>query len=120
MYADYDYYRNTYHGKLTEEEYTPLAEFAGAYIDSKTDFLFEKEGMPSEETSLGRRLKTCACALADEKHSIKTGAALSKTSEKVGNFSVTYAAAYAKSDDERLNEVFELYLPDVVKAVRWI
>lgn len=40
MYADYEYYRNTYRGKLTEEEYAPLSEFAAAYIDSKTDYLF--------------------------------------------------------------------------------
>lgn len=73
MYADYEYYRNVYRGKLSEAEYTPHAEFAEAYINAKTDFLFEREGLPQEGSSLERRLKHCACALADERHGIVSG-----------------------------------------------
>lgn len=42
MYADYSYYSKVYHGKISENDYTPYAEKAGAYIDNRTDFLFEK------------------------------------------------------------------------------
>lgn len=120
MYADYEYYRNVYRGKLTEDEYTPLAEFAEAYINAKTDYLFEKEGLPAEGSSLDRRLKTCACALADERHGIVSGRGRAKTSETVGNYSVSYSAGEIKSDDRRLYDVLELYLSDVMGAVKWV
>ncbi|MCM1578090.1 MAG: hypothetical protein NC078_04745 [Ruminococcus sp.] len=120
MYADYEYYRKNYRGKLTEDEYTPLAEFAEAYINSQTDFLFEREGLPAESSSLFKRLKICVCALADEKHSIANGEGRAKTSETVGSYSVSYSTAEAKSDNRRLYDVLELYLPDVIKAVKWV
>ena len=120
MYADYNYYSKVYHGKMSEEEYTPYAEKAGAYIDSGTDYLFEKNGIPTPGTSLERRLKNCACALADEMYCTDTGAAHIKTSEKVGDYSVSYASGEVKSADERLSDIMELYLSDVIRTVRWI
>lgn len=120
MYADYEYYRKIYRGKLTEENYTPLAEFAEAYINAKTDYLFEREGLPAEGSSLDRRLKICACALADERHGAVSGECRVKTSEKVGNHSVSYASGNVKSDDRRLYDVLELYLSDVMGAVKWV
>lgn len=120
MYADYKYYRDVYRGKLTEDEYTPLAEFAEAYINAKTDFLFEREGLPGKGSSLERRLKTCACALADERHSIVSGESRVKTSETVGSWSASYQAGNVKSDDDRLYDIAELYLSDVIKAVKWV
>lgn len=120
MYADYEYYRKTYRGKLTEDEYTPLAEFAEAYINAKTDYLFEREGLPEEGSSLWRRLKTCACVLADERHSIVSGNNKVKIQETVGSHSVSYSAGEVKSDDRRLYDILELYLSDVIKAVKWV
>lgn len=120
MYADYSYYRSSYHGTLSEEEYTPLAERAGAYIDSVTDFVFQKIGLPAHDSSLYDRLKKCSCALADEFYSISGGKGTVKTSETVGSYSVSYASGAVKSSDERLYGILELYLSDVVKAVKWI
>lgn len=120
MYSDYEFYSTVYHGKLTETEYTPCAEKAGAYINARTDFIFEKNGLPDPDTSLARRLKVCSCELTDEMHRVSTAADTLKTSEKVGNYSVTYAAASSKSSDERLNDVIMMYLPDAVKAVKWL
>lgn len=120
MYADYEYYRNVYRGKLTEAEYSPLAEFAEAYIDSKTDHLFKNEGLPQSGSSLDKRLKTCACALADEKHITLSGGYRVKTSESVGNHSVSYSAGEVKTEDRRLWDILDLYLPDVVRAVKWV
>lgn len=120
MYADYDFYACVYHGKISEEDYTHYAEKAGAYIDKKTDFLFEKNGLPVGGSSLERRLRTCACALADELYRTETGTAYFKTSEKVGDYAVTYAAEKVSSADERLDSIMELYIPDVTKAVKWL
>ena len=45
MYADYEYYSSVYHGStVNENDYTPYAEKAGAYINNKTDFIFEQSG----------------------------------------------------------------------------
>lgn len=121
MYADYEYYSSVYHGNsISEEKYAPYAEKAGAYIDKQTDFLFERNGLPTSGSSLERRLRTCTCALADELYRTDTGAAYVKTSEKVGEHSVSYAAENVKSSDERIDDIMELYLPDVIKAVGWI
>lgn len=121
MYADYEYYSSVYHGStVSEENYTPYAEKAGAYIDKRTDFLFEKNGMPAVGSSLERRLMTCACALADEFFRTDTGAAYVKTSEKVGEHSISYASGNVQTADERLFDIIELYLPDAVKAVKWL
>ena len=121
MYADYEYYSSVYHGStVSENDYTPYAEKAGAYINNRTDFIFEESGMPTEGSSLERRLMTCSCALADEFFRTDTGAAYVKTSEKVGEHSVSYASGNVRTADERLFDIIELYLPDVIKAVRWI
>lgn len=120
MYADYKYYRDVYRGKLSEDEYTPLAEFAEAYINARTDHLFEREGLPKEGSSLERRLKTCACVLADERHCIVSGESRVKTSETVGSWSASYQTGNVKSDDERLYDIIELYLSDIIKAVKWV
>lgn len=120
MYADYSYYKDVYRGKLTEENYTPFAEFAAAYIDSKTDRLFEKEGLPQAGSSLDKRLKTCACALADERHNTAFGENRVKVSETVGSHSVSYSAEKVRTEDERLFDILDLYLSDIVKAVKWV
>lgn len=121
MYADYEYYSSVYHGStVSEKNYTPYAEKAGAYINNKTDFIFEKNGMPPKDSPLERRLMTCSCALADEFFRTDTGAAYVKTSEKVGEHSVSYASGNVKTVDERLYDIIELYLPDVIKAVKWV
>lgn len=120
MYADYKFYSEVYHGNLTPYEYAPLAEKAGAYINAKTDFIFEEYGHPAEGSSLERRLMTCACVLADELNRIDTGSDRVKTSETVGDLSVSYSAEKVRSRDERLWDILQCYIPDVAKAVRWI
>lgn len=119
MYADYDYYVRVFHGKLKEDDYAPLAEKAEAYIDSKTDFVLKDRGMPAEGSSLEIRLKKCACAIADEMNKIETGADKVKTAESVGDLKVTYASAKVKSSDQKLLSLINMFIPDLVKAVRW-
>lgn len=119
MYADYDYYVRAFHGKLKEDDYAPLAEKAEAYIDSKTDFILKDNGMPAEGSSLDTRLKKCACCIADEMHRIETGTNRVKTGESVGDLKVTYASANEKSSDQKLLSLINMFIPDLVKAVRW-
>lgn len=83
MYADYDYYRTLYGGKLSDEEYTFAAARASEYLASVT------HDRITEDILTGRAVKMCCCAMADliQKQEQRDG----KTAEKVGDYSVSYA-----------------------------
>lgn len=87
MYADYDYYRTLYVGKLSEEEYTFAAARASEYLASVTNDRITEEILEDETT--GRAVKMCCCAMADLIHQQKQHDG--KTAEKVGDYSVSYA-----------------------------
>ena len=118
MFSDWTFYHDEYKGSLTEEEYAPLARFADAYINAATCYAFA-EMPPPAGSSLQTRLKLCACALADEKNTTDNGSGV-RTSETVGNHSVSYAVGTVRSSSERYAEVLSLYLSDVVRTVEWV
>lgn len=114
-YADYKFYREVYRGTLSEADYLRLSERASDYIDSRTDYILKKAVIPDE---LSERVKKACCALADTIRGNERGGV--KTSEKVGNYSVSYAAGTQRSDTQKLDDTIQLYLADLVKAVKWI
>lgn len=120
MYADYSYYSKVYHGKLSEMIIRPTLKKRGRILITGRISCSRKMVCLLRGSSLARRLMTCSCAIADEYYRTETGAAYSKTSEKVGEYSVSYASGDVKSADERLHDIAELYIPDVLKAVKWI
>ena len=115
---DFEFYHIYYRGKLEEDDWLPGARFAAVYIHSKTDYIFEKNGYPASDSSLGRRLKLCLCALAEEK--VKYTAVGGKTSESVGNYSVSYAEVTSADEEKAYMKILEMYIPDVIKTVKWI
>lgn len=114
-YADFDYYKNTYFGTLSEAEFLRLSERASDYIDGRTDYILKKAGIPDE---MSERVKKACCALADTIWENEKGGV--KVSEKVGNYSVNYAAGTQRTDSRKLDDTIQLYLSDLVKAVKWI
>ena len=114
-YADYKFYREEYRGTLSEAEFVRLSERASDYIDGRTGYILKKAGIPDE---MSERVKKACCALADTLKSNERGGV--KTSEKVGNYSVSYAAGTQRSDAQKLDDAVQLYLADLVKAVKWI
>ena len=114
-YADYDFYKNIYRGTLSEAEFARLSERASDYIDSRTEYILKKAGISDE---MSERVQKACCALADTIRGNKRGGV--KTSEKVGNYSVSYAAGTQRSDAQKLDDTIQLYLADLVKAVKWI
>ncbi|MGN1089826.1 MAG: hypothetical protein ACI4Q6_05440 [Huintestinicola sp.] len=116
--TDYDFYSSRYGGKLSEEKIMPCIRFAEAFINSKTDFLFEKNGYPEEGSSLYERVQLCACEAGEEKY--KMGLSDGKSSEAVGNYSVSYAEVNSEDVAKRLMPILETYIPDVIKTVNWI
>ena len=114
-YADYTFYKNVYRGALSEAEFARLSERASDYIDSRTEYILKKAGISDE---MSERVRKACCALADTIRGNERGGV--KTSEKVGNYSVSYAAGTQRSDAQKLDDTIQLYLADLVKAVKWI
>lgn len=115
VYADYEFYRETYRGTLSEADFTRLSERASDYIDGRTDYILKRAGIPDE---MSERVQKACCALADTIRGNERGGV--KTSEKVGNYSVSYAAGTQRTDAQKLDDTIQLYLADLVKTVKWI
>ncbi len=115
-YADYEYYSNVYKGTLSETAYERLSERASDYIDSRTGYILKKAGITEE---MEERVKKACCALTEVMSSAETGGGV-KASESVGDLSVSYAVGTQRSDVQKLDDAIQLYLADLVKAVKWL
>ncbi len=121
MYADFAYYRDTFHGtSVSEEKFAGLAVRASSYLDYFT------MGRAVDNPQLNA-LKRACCALVEQYAQIDTMvqkarecvcevASGAKKSESVGSYSVTYQdaekmATYAKNCAKEL----EKELPDIVR-----
>lgn len=85
MYADFEYYKNSFYGtEITEEEFPQYAERASGYIDYIT------RGKATDIDAV----KKATCAIADHYYiASKANAATmngTKASESVGSWSVSY------------------------------
>ena len=114
-YADYKFYRETYRGTLSEADFTRLSKRASDYIDARTDYILKRAGIPDE---MSERVQKACCALADTIRGNERGGV--KTSEKVGNYSVSYTAGTQRTDSQKLDDTIQLYLADLIKGVKWL
>lgn len=72
VYADYEYYTNTYIGTaIKEDEFQRLALRASSYLDYYT------QGRAQSNADLDA-VKMCCCALAEQYHSIETAKTLAQ------------------------------------------
>lgn len=87
-YADWTFYSGTYGGTyILQAEFTRLMILASAYIDAIT---FDRAAAVEEsETETITAIKFAACSVAEVLKKQEGGGDIK--SEKVGNFSVTYA-----------------------------
>lgn len=112
-YANYSFYKNTYKGnKISEADFDRLSERASDYIDKRTDYVLHKSGIPPD---MEIRIQKCCCAVAETYQSCESGGV--KVAESVDGYSVSYAQRTA---DQRLDDDVQLYIADLVKAVKWI
>nr|DAL68830.1 MAG TPA: Head Tail Connector Protein [Caudoviricetes sp.] len=64
-YADYAFYKGTYKGsKLSEDAFEQLSERATDYIDSRTDYILHKSGIPPDMELRIKKSLLCACGNA--------------------------------------------------------
>ena len=104
-YADYAYYRDSFHGSdVSEANFPGLAVKASAYVRAVT---FGRADANREEV----KDATCAAAeMIQQLEKERTGTA--KSSESVGSWSVSYLNPNSLGADERtrLSQVVDLYL----------
>lgn len=101
-YADYNFYKNTFFGsKISEDDFLYYAARATEYIDSRF----------GEEAADQDVLARACCALAEVLFGCEPGKVVS--SEKVGDYSVTYAADQSVSLESRLAKTAARYIPIV-------
>lgn len=105
-YADYSYYKEKFHGSLIpEDSFERNALQATQYINNVT---FGRIG-----SNVTEAVKNACCAAAEVYYSgsVSPRAASGVTSEKVGNYSVSYAAAEnSGTQQKRLKSAVKLWL----------
>lgn len=103
MYANYDYYKGAYHGRLIpEQDYPRVSLRADQYLDY---FTMGKAKNHAEVDAV----KMAACALAEQYYEMdQLPVSSGKQSETVGSYSVTYRSA------EEIQRI-KSGLPDVVR-----
>lgn len=106
IYVDYQYYRDEFRGKLIPEpDFDHAAMLATQYINNVT---FGRIG-----SGVTDAVKNACCAVAEVYYSgsVSPRAASGVTSEKVGNYSVSYAAAEnSGTQQKRLKSAVKLWL----------
>lgn len=106
IYADYQYYKDGFHGSLIpEKSFERNALQASQYIDNVT---FGRIG-----SNVTEAVKNACCAVAEVYYSgdISQRAASGITSEKVDDYSVSYSAAEnSDAQAERLRSAAGLWL----------
>ncbi len=115
-YADYAFYRDIYKGKLSEADFETFSERSSDVINSRTDFIISRCGFNNFSEELQERIKKACCAGAEAIHINNNGGV--KTSEKVGDYSISYAAS-AITAEQRIDNALMTYIPDIIKTARW-
>lgn len=116
-YADYEFYKTVYKGNLTAADFEHLSERASDIIDSRTEFVINRCGFDNIPEELSERIQKACCAASEALKINENGGA--KSSEKVGDYSVSYASG-SLTNEQRIDNALVTYIPDLVKAARWL
>jgi lysozyme family protein len=114
-YVDYSYYMNTYKGsKITSEsEFVSSERKAELYLNRET------YGNITSETDISDNVKMCICELAEASYSFESVTHdKSITSERVGDYSVSYASQVETDNNYKkaIRDTIHLYLDNPVDA----
>ena len=106
--VDYAYYTGVYCGSVIPADKFPYYERkASAYVDAETFGHIDKNNIPNE-------VKEAVCSAAEECYRVCENKAVSDgvTSEKVGDYSVTYGGTLTDRDsaEKSMNAAVKIYL----------
>lgn len=110
-YADYEFYRDNFHGNMNEADFLKYSGTASDFIDSATFGRITQEIM--NDTVISEKIKRacCACAEAAQKHEYGAGSGISQ--EKTGEHSVSYAQVSHSEYTKALYGIAKTYLGDI-------
>ncbi len=110
--VDYEYYRNTYEGTLTESEFNQKNKEAQALVSQVT--MRRIENLDDNQLKLLERVKYAICSLVDKMVEIdKDEAKNSIASETVGPHSISFANKKRRTEEQKFfeyNRAISLYL----------
>lgn len=101
MYVDYDYYSNTYQGKVKAEDFTNLEIKAKNTLDYYTFNRIE---------TVDDNVKLAVCELIDFMQEDRENEGKEIESEKVGSYSVTYSKENIISKSKKQRNIINKYL----------
>lgn len=101
MYVDYNYYSNTYGGKVTVDNFNSLLLKATATLNYHT---FNRIKIVDEN------IKLAICELIDLIHEEEQNEGKEIESEKVGSYSVTYSKENKISKSRKEKKIINKYL----------
>ena len=108
-YVDYAFYSTTYHGTaIAPSDFDRLAERASAAID----FMTFDRAAAVVDTAVIDKIKMATCAVAEEIQIQDASTGDGITSERLGNYAVTYAAGSkaAMTNEAKQAQAARLYL----------
>ena len=92
MYVEYNFYKETYQGKVSSVDFPRLEIQASSIVDLYT---FNRIGEPDE------KVKFAVCELVDYMHDLEGTGNKEIASEKVGTYSVTYVEKETVQDKQK-------------------
>ena len=124
MFVDYEFYKETFKGKLSEEEFDKFVNLSCMKITKETCSRVTDGTLNNFPNELILDIKTCACALIDKlkifqdaldfnEKSVNSGAVKSQTA---GAVSVTYDTSFAsyfldsKNQEIQIKSIINAYL----------
>ena len=111
VYADYEYYSKTFHGKKSEEEFNSLVLKASREIDNNVNRQLNEEIINNLSNEAQDRLKFTACALVDLFYEKQISSNKNVTSISIDGVSKTFKNLTKTDFDVERKEILKS-LPD--------
>ena len=118
--VDYNYYKDEFHGNLSEDDFNRLVNLGYTAVDNFTFGRFQNLTEDDVDEFTLMKIKSCVCAVCDRLESDSIGVGL-KSSESVGSWSVNYALdTIPRSVMSSLRSVINFYLGGTPFTCSWI
>lgn len=124
MFIDFNFYKNTYGGSLTESEFNKQSPKACNYITQQTMTRITDQTLNSYPSEIIDIVKRCACNLVDDYSAIEKARITAMSSggqishERAGEVSVTYGSKTILSDPSVANEYLLTTLKQYLGLIR--
>ena len=113
IYATWDYYTQKYYGSaVAQASWDYMANRAGVFLDAISDGRIAAVTEAGEDDDLIDKIRQAACAVVEELAKIESAGGV-VSSERVGQYSITYAEAETRtSQQDRMARAARLHLHD--------